>query len=427
MPMAYRVLAGRFADPLTERLYGLEERGARLPFVRIYAAILAAVVLAYTILNPFFFTLVEEVRFMQLVVPTLVVLAGYFASTFWARYPHYPLIDFLCLLALAILVLGVDFVLYTEFQRLAPARHSAIIISPLIVTAFAALALVGHTRWFLAWLACHAALHAAVVILFETTTAGRLYGIVAYASGAAAMLLLHWALDGAHRASFVLREEVEAERARTEELLYNVLPPSVARRLKGGEIVADSFADASVIFIDVIGFSALAKSISPGHLVDLLNAFFSLADRCAARCGVEKVKTIGDSYLAISGGNAPARNSAEAALAFANAVIDGLPGMKAECGIEIQVRIGIHSGAVVGGVIGATRMAYDYWGETMNIASRIESAAAPDGVAVSEATYRRVRASAEFEPPETLVLKGVGEMAVYRLRRPAPPALALVV
>ncbi|MET1110444.1 MAG: adenylate/guanylate cyclase domain-containing protein [Allosphingosinicella sp.] len=407
----------RFADPETETRFAVEERRARLPAVRIYAALAAAVILAYAILNPFFFTLEEEVRFMKLIVPTLVVLAGYFAATFWPDYKRYPAIDFLCLLLLALLVLGDNFVLYSEFQRLAPLRHSAIIINPLIVTAFAAFAMIGHRRWFLAWLGCHAALYIGVVIAFETNLAGRLYGIVSYVSGAAIMLFLHWALDRAHRASFVLREALEEERARTEELLYNVLPPKVARRLKAGEIVADSFSDASVIFIDVIGFSALAKSISPGHLVDLLNAFFSLADRCAERTGVEKVKTIGDAYLAISGGNAPARNSAVAALAFARAVIDGLPEVKAECGIDLPIRIGIHSGAVVGGVIGATRMAYDYWGETMNIASRIESAAGLNGVAVSEATWMRVRDEAEFEPPETMILKGVGEMAVYRLRR----------
>lgn len=415
--MAYRALTGRFADPGTERRYALEERSTRLPFVRAYAAIVTAVVLAYTLLNPFFFSLVEEARFMKLVVPTILVLAGYFGSTFWSRYPHHPLIDFLCLLALAILVLGDDFVLYSEFQRLAPGRHSAVIINPLIVTAFAAFALVGHTRWFLAWLAAQAAVYGAVVILFEATLAGRLYGCVSYLAGAAAMLFLHWALDRAHRGSFVLREALEGERAKTEELLYNVLPPTVAKRLKQGEIIADSFSDVSVIFIDVIGFSALAKTISPGHLVDLLNAFFSLADRCAAACGVEKVKTIGDAYLAISGGNAPARNSAEAAIAFAKTVIDRLPEVNAACGIEIEVRIGIHSGSVVGGVIGETRMAYDYWGETMNIASRIESVAGINGIVVSEPTYRRIRGSHAFEPAETVLLKGVGDVRVYRLTR----------
>ena len=409
-------LAGRFADSETEARFALEERRARLLAVRIYAVVAAAVVLAYTFLNPFFFTLADEAWFMLLVVPTLVVLAGYFAATFWPGYPGRPLIDFLCLLALGLLVLGDDYLLYSEFQRLAPGRHSAVIIDPLIVTAFAAFALVGHSRWFLAWLGCHAAAYVAVAVGFEETAAGRIYGILSYASGAAVMLVLHWALDRAHRASFQLREALEAERAKTEELLYNVLPPTVAQRLRDGEIVADSFSDASVIFIDAVGFSALAKSISPGHLVDLLNAFFSLADRCAARTGVEKVKTIGDAYLAISGGNAPARNSAEAALAFAVAVIEGLPRVKSECGIDLQVRIGIHSGSVVGGVIGATRMAYDYWGETMNIASRIESAAGINGVAVSEATWMRIRDRAEFDPPERLVPKGIGEMAVYRLR-----------
>src|SRR5438128_4200009 len=164
--MAYRALTGGFADSETERRYALEERATRLPSVRIYAAIVAAVVLAYTLLNPFFFSLVEEARFMKLVVPTILVLAVYFGSTFWPRYPNHPLIDFLCLLALAILVLGDDYVLYSEFQRLAPGRHSAIIINPLIVTAFAAFALVGNTRWFLAWLGPQAAVYGGVVILF---------------------------------------------------------------------------------------------------------------------------------------------------------------------------------------------------------------------------------------------------------------------
>src|SRR5688572_29882151 len=115
MAMAYRALTGRFADPRTEALYGLEERRARLPFVRAYALVAAAVVLAYTILNPFFFTLVDEAWFMMLVVPTLVILAGYFASTFWSDYPRYPLIDFLCLLLLGLLIFGDDLLLDSEF------------------------------------------------------------------------------------------------------------------------------------------------------------------------------------------------------------------------------------------------------------------------------------------------------------------------
>lgn len=171
--MAYRALSGRFAEPEVEQRYAIEERRARLPFVRAYAAVAAAVVLAYTILNPFFFTLVDDVRFMMLVVPTLVLLAGYFAATFWSGYPRHPAIDFLCLFLLALLILGDDELLRTELQRLAPTRHSAIAIDPLIVSAFAAFALVGHSRWFVAWLACHAAVSLTGVMMLESNAAPR--------------------------------------------------------------------------------------------------------------------------------------------------------------------------------------------------------------------------------------------------------------
>ena len=106
---------------------------------------------------------------------------------------------------------------------------------------------------------------------------------------------------------FAANAALEAERAKTEELLYNVLPQEVAARLRAGEAVADCFSDLTAIFVDLAGFSALAKRLSPGHLVKLLNTFFSAADRCAERHGLEKVKTIGDAYLAVAGGMASAR------------------------------------------------------------------------------------------------------------------------
>lgn len=195
-----------------------------------------------------------------------------------------------------------------------------------------------------------------------------------------------------------------------------MLPLAAARRLKAGKIVADSFSDATVAFIDIVGFSALAKRISPGHLIELLNAFFGLADRAAAATGVEKVKTIGDAYVAISGGNSASTNSADSAIAFACAVIAGVQEIQRETGIEVQVRIGIHSGPVVGGVIGNTRMAYDYWGETMNIASRIEAVAEANSIALSETAYLRARNRTQFEADASVMLKGVGETNIYRYR-----------
>jgi class 3 adenylate cyclase len=141
---------------------------------------------------------------------------------------------------------------------------------------------------------------------------------------------------------------------------------------------------------------------------------------------VEKVKTIGDAYLAVAGGNLAVGNSADAALAFAQAVIAGLDEVCEQAGLSINVRVGIHSGPVVGGVIGETRMAYDYWGETMNMASRIEGQAEPGGIAVSESTFLRTGRKELFALPQLVALKGVGEAPVYRVKRPKPPRLALM-
>jgi adenylate cyclase len=402
-------------DRDTEIRFQHVERMRLRPYVRAYAAVLAAALLLYTVANTIFFSRAGDVVSTLLLVPSLAVLGGYFAATYWERYPDHPAIDFASLLLLGLIVLADNVLLAEEIERLELGMHVGLALETLIVGAFAALALAANTRWFLGWLLLNALGFAAVTVVMEATVAGLIYAALSYLSGAAVALVINWALGRAHRAAFALGLELQSERDKTEELLYNVLPQAAAKRLRQGEVVADSFSDASVVFIDVVGFSQLAKTVSPGHLVDLLNAFFSLADRCAAESGVEKVKTIGDAYLAISGGNAPARNSAQAALAFAEAVIEGLPTVRDETGLEIAVRIGIHSGPLIGGVIGATRMAYDYWGETMNIASRIESVAEPNGIAVSESTYLRAQGSHAFTSPKTILLKGVGEMPVYRV------------
>ena len=122
---------------------------------------------------------------------------------------------------------------------------------------------------------------------------------------------------------FAANAALEVERAKTEELLYNVLPQEVAARLRAGEAVADSFSDLTVVFVDLAGFSTIAKRLSPGHLVKLLNGFFSAADRCAEQHGLEKVKTIGDAYLAVAGGMAGS-GDCKAAILFARELIGEL-------------------------------------------------------------------------------------------------------
>jgi class 3 adenylate cyclase len=406
---------GRFGDPAVERDFRLSERRSRIPTVRLYGLLALGLLLAYALVNPLFFSAENQIRFTLLVLASLILLGVYIGLTFWEGYAERPIVDFVCLLALGVLVLCGNFVLWHEAAQLSGARSANVGISNAIVVAFTAIVLADRMRWFLVWIGCHAAAFVMIQLVLEGTQAGRVYAALSYLSGAAIGLFINWVLGRAHRTAYALRAALEAERAKTEELLYNVLPEAVARRLRDGQIVADAYSDASVVFTDVVGFSKLAGAVSPGHLIELLNAFFNLADRCAAEHGVEKVKTIGDAYLAVSGGNFPAANSADAALAFAQAVIAGLGEVREATGLPISVRIGIHSGPVVGGVIGATRMAYDYWGETMNMASRIEGQAAPDGIAVSESTYLRTRLKPLFDPPQQVQLKGVGEVAIYRL------------
>jgi adenylate cyclase len=415
-----------FSDPGVEQAFRLTERQSRVPTVRLYGFITMAVMLTYALVNPLFFTFEDEVRFSILLVPTMIVLGGYIGLTFWSGYAERPIVDFCCLLALGLLVLGDNGLLWDEASHIEGARHANVAINNAIVSAFAAIVLAERRGWFMLWLACHALAFSTVLILFETTTAGRVYAGLSYMTGAVIALFINVTLGRAHRAAYSLRLALEAERAKTEELLYNVLPEAAAKRLREGQVVADAYSDASVVFIDLVGFTKLAGTVSPGHLIELLNAFFNLADRCAAEHGVEKVKTIGDAYLAIAGGNLPAANSADAAIAFARAVIAGLDEVQEATQLQVQARIGIHSGPVVGGVIGASRMAYDYWGETMNMASRIEGQAEPNGVAVSESTFLRTRCKDLFDLPQLVTLKGVGEAPIYRLRQIEKPRLALV-
>lgn len=408
-------------DTATEQTFRRAERQSKIGMVRLYGLITITLLLIYGLIVPLFFSYANEVRFTLLLIPMLVVLGTYIALTFWKGYTASAQIDFACLLVVGALMLGENYLLWDEASKSAGQHHANIAINTSVVTAFASIIMSDRVRWFFAWFALNATAFVSLLVLAASTFVEMLFAGLSYLSGASIALFIAWSLGRASRVAFALRQALEAERAKTEQLLFNVLPESAARRLKEGEIVADSYPDASVVFIDVVGFSSLAARISPGHLIEMLNSFFNLADRCAASHGVEKVKTIGDAYLAIAGGNLPADNSADTAIAFSQAIIDGLEDLRDATGLPIEVRIGIHTGPVVGGVIGSTRMVYDYWGETMNLASRIEGTALPSSISVSESTFLRTRMKQLFAAAEVATLKGVGQASIYRLLPSARP------
>lgn len=210
--------------------------------------------------------------------------------------------------------------------------------------------------------------------------------------------------------------ELRAEKGKTESLLLNILPGTILSRIRKGETaIADRFPDATILFADLAGFTNLADQHSPGRVVELLNGLFSAFDRLAKSLKVEKIKTIGDAYMAAGGlpeeGPGHAISVAEMALGMIDAVRE--TGKRFD--ETLEVRIGIHSGEVVAGLIGQHRSIYDVWGDTVNIASRLESTGLPNRIQISESTYQRVKDAFHCELRGPVALKGKGTMLTYFL------------
>lgn len=206
------------------------------------------------------------------------------------------------------------------------------------------------------------------------------------------------------------------EQKKSERVLLNVLPNSIAQRLKNEHgLIADGYADATVMFADLVNFTQLTESLSPEQMVALLNEVFSGFDELSDKYGVEKIKTIGDAYMVVGGLSEDKTNYtgniAELALEM-RTFIANHPNFRKH---NLSLHTGIATGPVVAGVIGTKRFIYDLWGDTVNIASRLTDEASQGVIQVDKVTYHRIRESFAFEPPATIYVKGKGEMVMYRL------------
>ena len=207
--------------------------------------------------------------------------------------------------------------------------------------------------------------------------------------------------------AFRLAEQAQQE---TDTLLHNILPTSIVDRLKGapGAIIADELADASVLFADLKGFVPLAKRLGPARTVGLLNIVVSAFDELADQWRVEKIKTIGDAYMAAAGVPQPVADHAERLAGMALAMQVTLARISREQDVALALRIGIATGPVLAGVIGARRLTYDVWGDTVNLASRLEGQSQPGRVLVSRATKTHLEPRFALELCGPLELKGFG-------------------
>jgi class 3 adenylate cyclase len=208
-----------------------------------------------------------------------------------------------------------------------------------------------------------------------------------------------------------IRRALAREESKPRDLLSNMLPKAIIPRLKDGENpIADQFADVTVIFADIVDFTPLSERLGPKRTVLVLNELFRRFDQAAVRLGVEKIETTGDGYLAVGGAPELQDNHPEAVADFALAVLDAARETSISTSQEIEIRIGIHTGPVFAGVIGETRFHYKLFGETVNVASRIQGHSAPGRILVSETAFKRLRGKYNLQEHGSVPLKGHGPM-----------------
>jgi guanylate cyclase len=216
----------------------------------------------------------------------------------------------------------------------------------------------------------------------------------------------------------VFAQQRQDAQDRAENLLLNILPRSIADKLKAKpQTISDSFSAASILFADVADFTPLAERVAPADLVQILDRLFGHFDALAERYSLEKIKTIGDCYMAAAGIPVPRPDHAQALALMALEMLDAVEAHGAVGDLGFALRIGINSGPVVAGVIGRKRFLYDLWGDAVNTASRMQTEGTPGCIQITRATYELLKDEFVCEPRGTVAVKGKGEMETWYLVR----------
>ena len=233
-----------------------------------------------------------------------------------------------------------------------------------------------------------------------TGTASILYGVLRYFQGQKERVML----------------SLEMEQARSEKLLLNILPAPIAERLKENDMrIADHYDSVTVMFADLVNFTHISEKMPPAQLIDLLSQVFLRFDKLAEKYQVEKIKTIGDAYMVISGAPVVCEDHAQRIANMALEMREVLKEVGLKLGLILNMRIGINSGPVVAGVIGSSKFSYDLWGDTVNMASRMEETSMVDGIQITQETKQLLDHSYEFEARGSIKVKGKGVVNTFML------------
>jgi class 3 adenylate cyclase len=331
---------------------------------------------------------------------------------------------------------------YFHYQRLA--RHIALLSANAHMFALSTLVLgeaSGVHRWYWMFIVVtflvftreekraiyfYAALSIALFTLLEhgnirfgadPVISQKVASIISVTSTIATLTLITIIVDLFDRETGRAEGALEKEHERSESLLLNVLPRSIATRLKehSKEPIADSYREVTVLFADLAGFTVMSKTLDPQHIVTLLNDIFSQFDNLAEKYKLEKIKTIGDAYMVAGGLPDKREDHADAVALMALEMAKFIQSYQTPTKTKVEIRIGINTGPVVAGVIGVKKFIYDLWGDTVNTASRMESHGVVGSIQVTEDTYQLLKNRFAFEPRGSIEVKGKGPMKTYLL------------